>query len=143
MPVNNIVIGQKISREMDKRARELRRNLTPAEKMLWRELRTNKFHGIHFRRQQIIERFIVDFYCHKFALIMEIDGGIHEIQREHDAERETYLKNRGLRILRFSNEDVINNLPAVLQKILDACNPSDSPFPPREGGWGDGSGEPP
>lgn len=142
MPVNNVVIGQKVISGMRERAKELRRDMTSAERILWRELRTNKFHGIHFRRQQVIDRYIVDFYCHQFSLIIELDGGIHEFQKEYDAERETALIERGFRILRFSNDDVMNNLSIVLEKILLSCQPSDSPFPIREGGRGDRSGEP-
>src|SRR3972149_347760 len=134
MPVNNIVIGQKVSREMDKRARELRRNMTPAEKILWRELRTNKFNGIHFRRQQIIGRFIVDFYCHKFAFTIEVDGGIHEYQKEYDSERDVYLVEHGFHVLRFKNDEILSHLSVVLKKIIDSCKPSDSPVPIREGG---------
>ncbi len=142
MPVNNTVIGQNISSEMRERAKELRRDMTPAEGILWRELRTNKFHDIHFRRQQVIGRYIVDFYRHKFSLIIELDGGIHEFQKEYDAEREAYLIERGFRVLRFSNNDVLNNLSVVLEKILVSCQSSDSPFPLREGGRRDRSGEP-
>ncbi len=71
MPVNNIVIGQKIARGMSERAKELRRNMTPAEKILWEKLRYNRLGGLQFRRQQIIDGYIVDFYCHIKALIIE------------------------------------------------------------------------
>ena len=127
---------------MDRRARELRRNMTPAEKILWSRLRTNKFHGIHFRRQQVIDKYIVDFYCHKFALVIEVDGSIHELQKELDAEREAYLIERGFHVLRFANDEVLTDVFAVLEKILLACQPSDSPFPLREGGRGDRPGDP-
>ena len=71
------------------RAKELRRDMTPAEKILWQELRANKL-GVHFRRQQVIEGFIVDFYCHKAALVVEVDGDIHDLQQEEDARRERF-----------------------------------------------------
>ena len=120
MPVKNIVIGQKVSSEKREFAKKLRRAMTPVEKILWHELRTNK-KGFHFRRQQIIDGFIVDFYCHAFALIVELDGGIHETQKEYDAERDAHLCARGFRILRFKNEEVEKDLNEVLRKILEAC----------------------
>ena len=67
MPVNNINPGQKVTKEKQELARELRRNMTPAEKLLWKEVRANKL-GVHFRRQQVIAGFIVDFYCHPLRL---------------------------------------------------------------------------
>ncbi|MDP1545983.1 MAG: endonuclease domain-containing protein [Anaerolineales bacterium] len=73
------------------------RKKTSAEKILWQELRANKL-GVHFRRQQIIAGFIVDFYCHKAALVIEVDGDIHDLQQEEDARREKVLKQMGLRI---------------------------------------------
>jgi very-short-patch-repair endonuclease len=81
MPVKNIIPGQWVTKEKLQRARELRREMTPAEKLLWHELRANKL-GVHFRRQKIIAGFIVDFYCHKAALVIEVDGAIHDLQQE-------------------------------------------------------------
>lgn len=141
MPLNNIVIGQKISRGMQERARELRHDMTLAEKVLWQELRTDKLNGIHFRRQQIIDGYIVDFYCHATALIIEVDGDIHKQQIEYDTERDAHLISRGFKVLRFTNDVVMNNLPAVLEKILYTCQSSFTPS--RFGkGTGDRSGEP-
>ena len=77
MPIKNIIPGQRVAKEKLERARELRREMTPAEKILWHELRGNKL-GVHFRRQQIIEGFIVDFYCHQAGLVIELDGSVHE-----------------------------------------------------------------
>ncbi len=122
MPVKNIVIGQSVSYEMHERAKKLRREMTPAEKILWKELRTNKLHGLHFRRQQIIDSYIADFYCHQHALIVEVDGCIHELREEYDGDREEYLVARGFRVLRFTNDDVKSDLAMVLNKILEACS---------------------
>ena len=97
---------------------ELRHEMTPAEKVLWNELRANKL-GTHFRRQQIIAGFIVDFYCHKAALVVEVDGDIHHLQLDEDAKRETVLRELGLRIVRFKNDDVIKNLSSVVEKIRE------------------------
>ncbi len=102
MPIKNIVIGQKITSEKRQRAKELRQNMTPEEMLLWHELRTNKLAGWHFRRQQVIDGFIVDFYCHAASLIVEVDGGIHETQKAQDAERDAHLISRGFRILRVT-----------------------------------------
>lgn len=116
MPVKNIIPGQKITKEKLQRARELRHDMTPAETMLWQELRANKL-GVHFRRQQIIAGFIVDFYCHKAALVVEVDGDIHDLQQEEDARREKALNDIGLRIVRFRNKEVLGNLSVVVSKI--------------------------
>jgi very-short-patch-repair endonuclease len=91
MPVKNVVIGQKVSQELKERAKELRQNQTPAEKILWERLRHNHLNGLQFRRQQIIDQYIVDFYCHSKALIVEVDGAIHDMQQDYDAERDQRL----------------------------------------------------
>src|SRR6185503_20128508 len=102
MSAKNIIPGQRVTKEKLQRAKELRRDMTPAEKILWQELRANKL-GVHFRRQQIISGFIVDFYCHKAMLVIEVDGDIHDLQKEEDARREQALREMGLRIVRFRN----------------------------------------
>ena len=96
----------------------MRREITPAEKILWQELRTNKL-GVHFRRQQVIAGFIVDFYCHKAGLVIEVDGDIHDLQQEEDARREKVLSEMGLRIVRFGNEEVMKNLSAVVGNVRE------------------------
>ena len=116
MPIKNIIIGQRVTKGKVERSRELRRDMTPAEKTLWQELRANRL-GVHFRRQQIIAGFIVDFYCHKATLVIEVDGGIHDLQQEADALREKVLSKMGLTIVRFRNEEVIQDLPTVVVKI--------------------------
>jgi len=89
MPIKNIIPGQTVAKEKLQRAKELRRDMTPAEKILWGKLRGNKL-GVHFRRQQIIAGFIVDFYCHKAALVIEVDGDIHDLQQEEDTAPLSY-----------------------------------------------------
>ncbi len=138
MPVKNIVRGQRVSHEMYERAKELRREMTPAEKNLWAKLRTNKLNSLHFRRQQIIDGYFADFYCHQCSLIVELDGGIHEFQKDYDAERAAHLIARGFRIIRFKNEDISENLPVVLKRIVEACSLADSPFPAGKGAGGIG-----
>jgi very-short-patch-repair endonuclease len=121
MPVKNIVRGQKVSAKQLENAKELRREMTPSEKILWKHLKANQLNGIHFRRQQIVHGYFADFYCHQHELIVEVDGGIHEHQQEYDADREAYLLVLGFRIIRFSNEEVNKDLKGVLQKIVGAC----------------------
>ena len=116
MPVKNIIPGQKVTKEKLQRAKELRRKMTPAEKMLWEELRANKL-GVHFRRQQVVAGFIVDFYCHKASLVIEVDGDIHDLQREEDARREKALSALGLNVIRFRNDEVARDLSGVVKRI--------------------------
>ena len=116
MPIKNIIPGQTVTKEKLQRAKELRRDMTPAEKILWQEMRANKL-GVHFRRQQVIAGFIVDFYCHKAALVIEVDGDIHDLQQEEDARREKVLRDMGLRIVRFRNEDVDSDLLGMIGKF--------------------------
>lgn len=72
--------------------------MTAEEKLLWRHLRANRWHGFHFRRQQNIDRFIVDFYCHATNLVVELDGPVHEDRREYDQERDANIAAHGLTI---------------------------------------------
>jgi very-short-patch-repair endonuclease len=139
MPNPRIVTGQAVRSETLKRAQQLRREMTPAERILWDRLRANRLGGWHFRRQQIISGFIVDFYCHQADLVIEVDGGVHAFQPAADAQREAVLQARGLRILRFTNDQVLKQLPTVLQRI-QACLPPDSPSLPGKGP-GDRSGD--
>ena len=120
MPIKNIIPGQKVAKEKLQRARELRQEMTPAEKILWQELRGNKF-GVHFRRQQVIAGFIVDFYCHTAGLVIELDGDIHqeELQKENDALRDKALNELGLRVVRFRNEEVAKKLSHVVERIQE------------------------
>jgi very-short-patch-repair endonuclease len=120
MPVKNIVSGLRVTKEKLERAKELRQEMTPAEKILWDELRANKL-GAHFRRQQVIAGFIVDFYCHKFALVVEVDGEIHGFQQEEDARRDEALREIGMQVIRFKNEELLSDTKRliVLKKIKD------------------------
>jgi len=103
------------------KANQLRENMTEAENILWEKLRNNKFLGLKFRRQHPISRFIVDFYCHKYKLVIELDGKIH-LKTEvglNDKKREEELKEYGLNILKFRNEDILENLNVTLITIKD------------------------
>jgi very-short-patch-repair endonuclease len=117
----NIVIGQQVSSVKVQRAKELRREMTEEEKILWKHLRANRLNGLHFRRQQIIDGFIVDFYCHTAGVVVEVDGEIHEQQVEYDAERDKILSARGLLMLRFKNQEIRQELAKVLAQIAQIC----------------------
>ncbi|MEO1692065.1 MAG: DUF559 domain-containing protein [Cyanobacteria bacterium J06631_6] len=117
MKPRNIIIGQKVSPEKKARSQELRKQMTPAETLLWQHLRAKRFNDLKFRRQQVIEGFIVDFYCHSLGLIIEVDGKIHQQQQEYDRHRENIFTAQGLNIIRFTNEQVINNIETVLKAI--------------------------
>ena len=99
-------------------AKDLRRNMTDAEKLLWNHLKAG-VKGLKFRRQHPIGIYIADFYCHKLKLIIEVDGSIHDVQevRENDGKRESDLKEWGNTIIRFSNDRVFKNLDSVLDEI--------------------------
>lgn len=123
MPFKRIITQQPMPDSLKERSIQLRRTMTPAEKTLWERLRAGRLEGIHFRRQQVIDRFIVDFYCHQADLVIEVDGGIHVEQAEYDQERNQQLQARGLRVLRFTNNEINQQLDVVLTIILDACKP--------------------
>lgn len=101
------------------RAIELRINLTPAERRLWSRIRNDQL-GVNFRRQHAIGKYIPDFVCIENKLIIELDGSQHLEQQEYDKERTKYLESLGYRVMRFWNNDVMNNLESVLTTIWDA-----------------------
>jgi len=121
MASQGIIRGQRVDPAKLRQAKAMRRNMTPAERRLWNELRTNRLDGFHFRRQQVIDGFIVDFYCHAADLVVEVDGPVHGERTEYDAERSRILAARGLRVLRVRNEEVVQDLEGVLARIREAC----------------------
>ncbi|MDM3848679.1 MAG: DUF559 domain-containing protein [Aphanizomenon gracile PMC627.10] len=98
-------------------ARQMRTEATLAEKQLWQRLKNKQLLGFKFRRQQVIDRFIVDFYCHEVKLVIEVDGEIHNYTQVEDAIREEFLESLGLRVVRFKNEDVLFRIEGVLEEI--------------------------
>src|SRR3972149_2245970 len=111
------------SKEMQQRARELRRELTPAEKKLWARVRAGQLNGAHIRKQHAVGTYIVDFFCAKSKLVIEIDGDTHfdPVQAKYDLERTEWLnEQKDYRVIRFTNDEVHHNLEAVLEKILEA-----------------------
>jgi very-short-patch-repair endonuclease len=103
-------------------ARRLRRNATIPERMLWNRLRGGRLAGLKFRRQQPIGPYIVDFFCHEVALVVEVDGRSHDDRAKEDSRRETFLREQQrLQVLRVSNDDVLTETEAVLFAILRAA----------------------
>ena len=108
--------------------------MTPAEKILWQELRANKLESIsggnrshlHLRAGASVAGFIVDFYCHKAGLVIEVDGDIHDLQQEEDARQEKVLREMGLMIVRFGNDEVMRDAArsAVVGKIRELIGDS-------------------
>ena len=115
MKEKGLIRKQRVSPEKIERSRVLRREMTEAEKVFWNMVRDRKMFGLKFRRQQIIDGFIIDFYCDSLGLCIEIDGGIHEAegQTRYDKERDEVLKLRGLRVIRLSNDDVIDGADRI------------------------------
>jgi len=115
-------------------AKQLRKNFTDTEKLLWRHLRVKQVEGCKFRRQEPIGSYVVDFVCHEKRIVIEVDGGQHSIERERDNERDKWLKGQGYKVLRFWNNEVLANIEGVLGVIQHCLNhPPLSPLPSREG----------
>ena len=101
-------------------ARSLRKQATPAEVLLWDAIRNRKAGGFKFRRQQVIEGFVTDFFCESVKLAIEVDGGVHEVSEQLaiDIHREKVFGARGIFTLRLKNEDVMNNLQETIDLIV-------------------------
>lgn len=119
MTQKSITQNQRVSTAKIERSRELRTDMTPSEKVFWEMVRNKRMFGLKFRRQQIIDGFIVDFYCDSIGLCVEIDGGIHDSddQRNYDKLRDEAIALRGLRILRIRNEDLVDGKDEVVRLI--------------------------
>ena len=104
-------------------SRQLRKEMTEAEKLLWSRIRGKQLKGFQVYRQKPIGRFVVDFYCPKANLVIELDGGQHysEEMRARDRRRDRYLEGVGLWVLRFSDREVFEDLPAVVEKIWSSA----------------------
>ncbi len=100
------------------KSRILRKRATPAETILWEEIRNRKLGGLKFRRQYPVLGFILDFYSAERSLGIELDGSIHDSQKEYDEWREKLIQEKGIRIVRFSNQEIVENLEEVKRKIL-------------------------
>ncbi|MBI2171896.1 MAG: endonuclease domain-containing protein [Chloroflexi bacterium] len=117
LDVKGIVTDQDLPEEKRVAARQLRKDMTEAERRLWQALRNGQMNGHRFRRQQVLDGYIVDFYCHSLGLVVEVDGPVHDQQQEYDQARDKTLAMRGLTILRFKNQEVMDDILTVLRRI--------------------------
>ena len=112
-------------------ARKLRQQSTDAERALWKYLRAHRMAGYKFRRQVVIEPYIVDFLCLEARLIVEVDGGQHLEQMEQDNKRSLFLESMDYKVMRFWNNEILNDIDAVLEQIhshlIEAPSPQSSP----------------
>jgi very-short-patch-repair endonuclease len=111
----------------------MRKRQSDAEIALWQKLRAHRMLGYKFRRQVVIEPYIVDFVCLEAMLIIEADGGQHTEQQSYDEQRAAHLESLGYRVLRFWNHEILNELDSVLTQIASALIRSPLPNPPPEG----------
>jgi len=128
---------------LPRRARELRRDSTDAERLLWKRLKARQVLDLKFRRQEQIGYYIVDFVCYEVSLIVEADGGQHLENRENDEVRTHWLNSQGFKVLRFWNNDILTNIESVIEVIRADClnrvssvqscpdHPSPQPSPTR------------
>ena len=127
-----ITRNQFVTREKLELARNLRRRMTPQETILWDAIRKDPLGALHFRRQQVIAGYIVDFYCASVKLAVEIDGDSHLGTVDYDKIRDHALLEMGIRTLRFSNDEVDRDLDGVLRGIAKYTSPL-TPLPSGEG----------
>jgi very-short-patch-repair endonuclease len=119
------------NQNLTERARENRKNPTKAESKIWREiLRMKQFADFKFLRQKPIDNYIVDFYCSELRLVIEVDGDSHVESVEYDALRTSILESLGLRVIRFTNADVLGNIEGVYEELIKvtqtgSCHPSE------------------
>jgi very-short-patch-repair endonuclease len=126
--------GRSIPSALLQRAQELRKQQTPTEQIIWECLRDRRFLNAKFRRQHNIGQFIVDFYCRTAKLVIELDGEVHNSQKIEDANRDEWMQAHGLIVLRFGNNEVLDNLGEVLGVIAEVLEPSPlAPLPEGEG----------
>ncbi|HMD68055.1 MAG TPA: DUF559 domain-containing protein [Chitinivibrionales bacterium] len=141
---SGVILLQRVDKYKLRQARDLRQKMTGAEANLWEKVRRKQILGLKFRRQQIIEGFIVDFFCHQAKLVVEVDGGIHtsEEQKKIDEHRRNVFALRGLEEMRFHNQEVLTSIENVVKQITEKVktrigsrnnNLSLNPSPIREG----------
>ena len=125
---SRITRGQNVQPQKLSLAKRLRRNMASTERNLWKALRRNAVDGFHFRRQQVIEGYVVDFYCDTAKVAIELDGGVHEEQWQYDESRDKAIASRGVRVLRISNEAMLDS-EAVITLIREALRFAGKPNP--------------
>ena len=131
---------QKLPPDLRTYARDLRTHQTDAESLLWSLLRNRRLLGLKFRRQYPFNPYILDFYCHEAALAVELDGGQHVEQQVYDRQRTLFLEDKGIKVLRFWNNEVLQQTGCVLEQIylaLEQCAPSSPTLLPPAGEGGE------
>src|SRR5262245_42103523 len=108
-------------------ARQLRTAMTDAERRLWQSLRLRQFDGYKFRRQHPVGHYVVDFVCVEAKLIVEVDGGQHSERQDYDASRTEWLSQRGFRVVRFWNHEVMNDIEAVKGAMWETLHEGSQP----------------
>lgn len=120
--INNSKLNHGADLNTRSKARILRKKMTEAEKILWKKLRMNQIGGLHFRKQHPFGIYILDFYCDKANLAIEVDGEIHVKRSEYDNERTKYLNSAGIKVIRFTNEQVLKKFNWVIAEIERSVN---------------------
>jgi very-short-patch-repair endonuclease len=110
------------------RARFLRKIMTPEEEILWKRLRKGRILGKYFRRQHPYGIYILDFYCDELKLAIEVDGRIHQYREEYDLQRTNYLKDTGIEVIRFNNNQIKNDIASVIRNIEEYILNVDSSY---------------
>ncbi len=118
------------------RAQQLRRDMTEIEALLWQRLRGRRLEGLKFSRQMPVGPYICDFMCRAIGLIVEVDGSQHGEAQAYDVARTEFIERHGFRVLRFWNNDILNNMDGVLTRIADVARPLPTPQPPPASGRG-------
>ena len=132
IPEKKIFIPAPVPTPLLAAARSLRKEMTDAEQTLWYCLRRKQLGGFRFRRQHPFDRYVLDFYCCEVKLAVELDGGQHNHPevRARDEERSAFLSTHGIRVVRFWNHDVFDNLEGVLAAIYGAVKDGAGGLPP-------------
>jgi very-short-patch-repair endonuclease len=121
--MSRLELPEQVNPQLLRRAAELRRHMTSEERIVWQQVRGNRL-GVHFRRPPPLPPYIVDFYCHRARLVVELDGSPHRQQQGYDHLRDSYLARFGIRLLRVTNQSVRKDLPAVIHLIRNALRHS-------------------
>ena len=116
-------MNKKIDSQLLIFAKSMRHSATDAEQLMWQLIRAKQFMNLKFRRQHVIAPYIADFYCHEIGLVIELDGGQHDMDDtiEYDAERTKFLEALGLRVVRYWNHEVLNQADFVLENLWEIC----------------------
>ena len=124
-------MNKKLDSQLLEFAKSMRHTATNAENLMWQLLRAKRFMNLKFRRQHVIQPYIVDFYCHEIGLVIELDGSQHGTDEaiEYDAERTKFLEALGLTVVRYWNHDVLRRTDAMLEDLWQRCSELKSTSP--------------